>query len=72
MFMQGKILKILNRGDIDIIRSGLAGVLVSILDTMIISELAGASVSGLDTMIRSELVIVSVSRLNTMVNSVIR
>ena len=65
--IQGKILKILYRKNIDTIKSGLARVLVSRLDTMIKSKVEGASLSRLNTildegdidMIRSGLVNVS-------------
>ena len=59
------------------VRSGLAYILVSILDTMIMPGLEGTSVSRLDIildrvdidMIRSELVGLSVQRLDTMINT---
>ena len=54
----------LDRGDIDMIRSGLAKVSISRLDTMTRSGLAGVSVSRLDAMIRSGQGSVLVSRLD--------
>ena len=69
---ESRLDNILDRGDISIIRSRLACVLVSRLDTMIMLGIAGLSVSSLDTMINSGLASTSVSKLDDMVNSVIR
>ena len=71
-YMQGRYLKMLDRGDVDMIRSELVRVSVSRLNIIISSELADEPVSRLDTMIRLGLTSSSVSRLDAVTNAVIR
>ena len=68
-----KILKVLDRVNIDMIGSELVGVLVSRLNVIISSGLIDESVLSLDAMIRkSGLVSTSVSNLDDIINAAIR
>ena len=68
----GKYGNMLNRGNIDMIRSKLAGIVVSRLNVIITLGLVGESISRLDTMSRSNLASKPVLRQNTSVNTAIK
>ena len=72
LYAGGNTEKFLTEGNIDLIKSELPDVLVSILNGIISSRLVHESVAGLDTVVRTGLARASVSKLDVIVNVSIR